>query len=94
MQLVSNLHCAFLCNHEQVPGGRTWSTRFGPHGKTVEDFAIVGRMIDSKTGQFSVTVAGIGPREHKPLASLSLRRATWKKGSPARPLTGRPAISK
>jgi hypothetical protein len=28
----------------------------------VEDFAIVGRLIDSKTGQFTVTVAGIGPR--------------------------------
>ena len=68
MQLVSNLHYVFLWSHgiymirEQVPGGRTWSTRFGPHGETVEDFAIVGRLIDSKTGQFTVTIAGIGPR--------------------------------
>ena len=68
MQLVSNLHFAFLGGHgqytirEQVPGGRVWTTRFGPHGDTVEDFAIVGRLIDSKTGQFTVTVAGIGPR--------------------------------
>jgi hypothetical protein len=68
MQLVSNLRYAFFWNQgqymirEQVAGGRTWSTRFGPHGETVEDFAIVGRLIDSKTGQFTVTVAGIGPR--------------------------------
>jgi hypothetical protein len=68
MQLVSNLHFAFLWEHgqymirEQVPGGRVWTTRLGPHGETVEDFAIVGRLIDSKTGQFTVTVAGIGPR--------------------------------
>lgn len=68
MQLVSNLHFAFLWNHgqymirEEVPGGRVWTTRLGPHGETVEDFAIVARLIDSKTGQFTVTVAGIGPR--------------------------------
>ena len=68
MQLVSNLHYAFLQTNgqymirEQVPGGRTWTTRLGPRGETVEDFAIVSRLIDSKTGQFTVTVAGIGPR--------------------------------
>jgi hypothetical protein len=68
MQLVSNLHFAFHWDQgqymirEQVPGGRVWTTRLGPHGETVEDFAIVGRLIDSKTGQFTVTVAGIGPR--------------------------------
>ena len=68
MQLVSNLHYAFLQANgqymirEQVPGGRTWTTRLGPHGETVEDFAIVTRLIDSKTGQFIVTIAGIGPR--------------------------------
>lgn len=68
MQLVSNLHFAFLWANgqymirEQVPGGRVWTSRLGPHGETVEDFAIVGRLIDSKTGQFTVTVAGIGPR--------------------------------
>jgi hypothetical protein len=68
MQLVSNLHFAFLRDHgqymirEEVPGGRVWTTRMGPGGETVEDFAIVARLIDSKTGQFTVTVAGIGPR--------------------------------
>lgn len=68
MQLVSNLHFAFLREHgeymirEEVAGGNVWTTRFGPNGETVEDFAIVSRLIDSKTGQFTVTVAGIGPR--------------------------------
>jgi hypothetical protein len=68
MQLVSNLHFAFLRDHgqymirEEVPAGRVWTTRLGPNGETIEDFAIVGRLVDSKTGQFTVTVAGIGPR--------------------------------
>jgi hypothetical protein len=68
MQLVSNLHFLFSKDHgqytihERIPGGRVWTTRLGPHGETVEDFAIVGRLIDSKTGQFAVTIAGIGPR--------------------------------
>lgn len=68
MQLVSNLHFAFLREHgkymirEEVPGGKTWTTREKPGGETIEDFAIVARLIDSKTGQFTVTVAGIGPR--------------------------------
>ena len=68
MQLVSNLHFAFLRERgqymirEEVAGGRVWSTKSGPHGETMEDFAIVARLVDSKTGQFTVTVAGIGPR--------------------------------
>ena len=68
MQLVSNLRYTFVWDQgmymirEQVPGGRGWTTRFGPKGETAEDFALVSRLIESKTGQFTVTVAGIGPR--------------------------------
>ncbi len=68
MQLVSNLHFAFARDgerymiREEVPGGKVWIPRLGPTGETLEDFAIVARLIDSKTGQFTVTVAGIGPR--------------------------------
>lgn len=68
MQLVSNLRYAFVEDQEhymireQVPGGRVWTTRRGPHGEVLEDFAIVSRLIDSKTGQFTVTIAGIGPQ--------------------------------
>jgi hypothetical protein len=68
MQLVSSLRFALVEDNEhymireQIPGGRVWTTRLGPHGETLEDFAIVSRLIDSKTGQFTVTVAGIGPK--------------------------------
>lgn len=68
MQLVSNLRFAFIEDHEhymireQVAGGKVWTTRLGADGETLEDFAIVSRLIDSKTGQFTVTVAGIGPK--------------------------------
>lgn len=68
MQLLSNLRFTFVRDRgqymirEQVPGGRVWTTRVGAHGEVLEDFAIVSRLIDSKTGQFTVTVAGIGPR--------------------------------
>jgi hypothetical protein len=66
MQLMSNLHFAFVEEHEdfmireEAPGRRIWRTRIGTHGTPSEDFAIVGRLLDSKTGQFTVTVAGVG----------------------------------
>lgn len=68
MQLTSNLHFAFIEDNEdysireRTPGGRVWHTRTGPQGETVEDYGIVTRLLDSKTGQFTVTVAGIGPK--------------------------------
>lgn len=68
MQLTANQHFALIEDHEkymireQSPGGRVWKTRLGPDGETLEDFAIVSRMVNSKTGQFTVTVAGIGPK--------------------------------
>jgi hypothetical protein len=31
----------------------------GPRGQVVEDYAIVSRLQNSKTGQFTITVAGI-----------------------------------
>jgi hypothetical protein len=68
MQLVANLRYAFVeyqeryMIREQIPGGRVWTTRLGPHGEVLEDFAIVSRLVDSKTGQFTVTIAGIGPQ--------------------------------
>src|SRR5581483_3379253 len=68
MQLTSNLHFAFVEDNEdymireRIPGGRVWHTRIGPQGETLEDFGIVTRLLDSKTGQFTVTVAGIGPK--------------------------------
>ena len=68
MQLTSNLHFAFIEDNqdymirEHIPGGRVWHTRLGSQGETLEDFGIVSRLVDSKTGQFTITVAGIGPK--------------------------------
>jgi len=65
MQLMSNLHFSFVEDHDEfmirelAPGNRIWRTRIGPQGQILEDYAIVGRLLDSKTGQFTVTVAGI-----------------------------------
>jgi hypothetical protein len=67
MQLTSTLHFTFVEQgedysiREQAPGTRVWRTRLGSRGETIEDFAIVARLLDSKTGQFTITTAGIGP---------------------------------
>ncbi len=64
MQLTSNLHFAFVEREshflirEQIPGGRQWEPHpIGP-GQSL-DYALVGRLLDSKTGQFTVAAAGI-----------------------------------
>jgi hypothetical protein len=44
---------------EQGPAGRAWRPKFGPHGEVIEDFGIVTRLLNSKTGQFVVSTAGI-----------------------------------
>jgi hypothetical protein len=65
MQLTSNLHFAFVEENgkldirEQIPGGRVWSSVSTGKGIPAKDFAIVGRLLDSKTGQFTIIVAGI-----------------------------------
>jgi len=67
MQLTSTLHFAFIEDgdqfmiQEETKGGRVWMTKVGSRGETLEDYAIVARLLDSKTGQFTVTTAGIGP---------------------------------
>lgn len=68
MQLTSNLHFAFIEDNqdymirERIPGGRVWHTRRNAQDETLEDFGIVSRLVDSKTGQFTIAVAGIGPK--------------------------------
>jgi hypothetical protein len=64
MQMTSNLHFAFVEEdgepliREQGPAGRAWHAKFGPHGEVQEDFGIVTRLLNSKTGQFVVSTAG------------------------------------
>jgi hypothetical protein len=68
MDLTSKLHFAFVEENgsflirEQTPHGRVWGDfRSHPRGPP-EDFAVVTRLVDSKTGQFTVTIAGITGR--------------------------------
>jgi hypothetical protein len=65
MQITSSLRYVFVEQNgkfmiqEQTNGGRVWEDRLGKKGEVIEDTAIVGRLLDSKTGQFTITVAGI-----------------------------------
>jgi hypothetical protein len=65
MQVTSNLHFTFVEEdgkemiREQGPAGRAWRPKYGPHGEVIEDFGIVTRLLNSKTGKFVVSTAGI-----------------------------------
>jgi len=60
--LTSDLHFAFEWRkiREQTPPGRTWTQQFGPDGKVSADYGLVTRLVNSKTGQAMVVVAGLG----------------------------------
>jgi hypothetical protein len=65
MQMTSNLHFAFVEEgaqsviREEGPSGRRWSSGTEVNGKAIEDYAVVTRLLNSKTGQFVLFVAGI-----------------------------------
>jgi hypothetical protein len=65
MEMTSGLHFAFAEDHgvfriqEQGPTGRSWYADIDRNSAIVEDFGIVTRLVNSGTGQFVVTVAGI-----------------------------------
>jgi hypothetical protein len=65
MHLTENLHFAFVEKNggdeiqEQISGGRMWRVPVGDMVGETTDYAIVARLMDSKTGQFTVAVAGI-----------------------------------
>ncbi len=65
MDLTANLHFAFIDKdgkftiQEQTPGGRVWPQyALNSAGEGI-NFALVGRILDSTTGQFTAIVAGI-----------------------------------
>jgi len=66
LQMTSNLRFVFAEQdghfriQEQSPSGRARSWVLGPQGEIVEDFAIVTRLLDSKTGQVVIAAAGLG----------------------------------
>ena len=65
MQIMSGLHFSFVEDkgqytiRERAPGGRVWRPSFSQAQQNGEDFAIVARLFDSRTGQFTIVAAGI-----------------------------------
>jgi hypothetical protein len=65
MQLAPNLHYNFIEDHEDfsirasAPSKNVWRVRFDANGGVIGDYALIGRVLDSKTGQFTIIVAGI-----------------------------------
>jgi hypothetical protein len=68
MQMTSNLRFVFAEQdghfriQEQSPAGISRSWAQGPRGEIIEDFAIVTRLLDAKTGQVVIAAAGLGSR--------------------------------
>jgi hypothetical protein len=65
LYITSNLYFYFVQNgdttiREQTKNGRVWTKHINSKGEVLDDTAIVSRLLDSKTGQFTITVAGIG----------------------------------
>lgn len=68
MQMTSNLRYMFIEKdgqfriQEQGPGGMSQAWVQGQGGEIVQDFAIVTRLLDAKTGQVLIAAAGLGAR--------------------------------
>jgi len=68
MHITSSLHFVFVAQdgrfmiREQTNGGQVWEKHGNKKGEQIDDAAIVGRLLDSKTGQFTIIVAGIGEK--------------------------------
>ncbi len=66
LQMTSNLRFVFaeeegrLWIADRSSPGKVWSYGLGPHGEVAEDYGVVTRLLDSKTGQALIAVAGIG----------------------------------
>ena len=66
LQMTSNLRFSFVDQdgklriQEQGPSGLVRTRLLGSKGEILEDFAIVTRLLDSKTGQVLIAAAGLG----------------------------------
>jgi hypothetical protein len=65
LQTTSNLHFYFVEDgrfriREQGAKGRVWEKHYGKNLEPLDDTAVVARLLDSNTGQFTMIVAGIG----------------------------------
>jgi hypothetical protein len=65
MQMMPTLHFAFVEENgeftirERIANGRVWRSNLRDAEKFGEDYALVARLLDSKTGQFTVIAAGL-----------------------------------
>jgi hypothetical protein len=65
MQIAPSLHFALVEENgeymirEQIPNGRVWRADLRESERFGDDFAVVARLLDSKTGQFTVIAAGL-----------------------------------
>jgi hypothetical protein len=66
LQMTANLHFAFTEKNgvpaieERIPQGRVWFCQRNANGDPQRDYAVVTRVLDSKTGQLLIALAGIG----------------------------------
>lgn len=80
IQMTSNLRFTFAEEdghfrvQEQRPAGQARSWVVGPHGEIVEDFAIVTRLLDAKTGQVLIAAAGLGANGTQAAGEFIARR--------------------
>ncbi|HVT98868.1 MAG TPA: hypothetical protein VHE33_15290 [Acidobacteriaceae bacterium] len=95
MDLTAGLHFEFveqpgrtLAIRESVPGGREWHVPADP----ATDYGIISRLLDSKTGQFIVTAAGLTGSGTDAAGELATRQeyleqvlrsapANWERGN-------------
>jgi hypothetical protein len=86
MDITKNLHFGFVEAdgkfnvQEQTPAGRKWSMDSVNSAGEHSDFAIVGRILDSRTGQFIVIVAGAGGTGTQAAAEFVSRPEYLEKG--------------
>lgn len=65
LEMTSSLHFVFAEHddvfwiEDQSVAGKRWLSNLGPRGEVIEDYGLVTRLLDSKTGQLVITVAGI-----------------------------------
>jgi hypothetical protein len=61
LEMTGDLSFVFVDGHIQERDGqkRSWSTVYAPDGTIAEDYAVVSRLLDVKTGGRIITIAGI-----------------------------------
>ena len=85
MELTSNLRFRFADDvsgdgriYESVPGGREWRPTLNEQHQVVHDFGLVTRLLDSKTGQFTIAIGGIAADGTQAAAELVSNSALFR----------------